>query len=134
MVKIIYWSILPGIAGFLAKRSQQCANLGVGIICGAAQAIGVKLYTQSSLDEALNLKSAAEICKDDLPVEIVPERDKIVEFMTEGGRESISKAKAAMKSAGIDQRCIEIFGIVCAKTQEFGALDIVKEACANLWI
>ena len=74
------------------------------------------------------------MCKDDLPVEAIPERDKIVEYMSEGGQDAIAKAKAAMKSTGVDERCIEIFGIVCAKAQEFGALDIIKEACANLWV
>jgi len=38
-----------------------------GIVCGAAQAIGVKIFTQDSVNEALNLKSAADACKDELP-------------------------------------------------------------------
>lgn len=39
MVKIVYWSLLPKIGNFLAKGSTRCVNLGVGIICGAAQAV-----------------------------------------------------------------------------------------------
>lgn len=40
MVKIVYWSLLPKIGSFLVKGSKQCLNVGAGIICGAAQAVG----------------------------------------------------------------------------------------------
>ena len=89
---------------------------------------------ENSTRQQESLKNAAEICKDELPIEAIPQHDKVAEFMTEGGQGAISKAKAVMKSAGVDEKCIEIFGIVCAKAQEFGVLDIVREACANLWV
>lgn len=52
--------------------------------------------------------------------------------MKEGGTTAVLKAKAVLKSSGVDKKCIEIFGLVCTKAQEFGALDIIKEACVNL--
>ena len=67
MVKIVYWSVLTKVGSFLAKGpklSRKCINLGVGIICGAAQAVVVEVFTKDSVNEALRLKSAADACKD----------------------------------------------------------------------
>ena len=75
MVKIIFWSLLPNIGSFLAKGSKQCINLGAGIICGAAQAVGVEVFTKDSVNEALGLKSAADACKNELPIELTTEHD-----------------------------------------------------------
>ena len=52
--------------------------------------------------------------------------------MEEAGKTAVSKEKAVIKSSGVDEKCIEIFGLVCTKAEEFGALDIIKKACANL--
>jgi len=54
--------------------------------------------------------------------------------MSEGGKDAVGKAKAVLKSANVDDKCIAIFGLVCSKAQELGAVDIIKEACANLWV
>jgi len=135
MVKIVYWSsLLPKIGSFLAKGSKQCINLGAGIICGAAQAVGVEIFTKDSVNEALNLKSAADACKDELPIKLTTEHDEVSEIMKKGGKNAVSKAKAVMESSGVDKKCIAIFGLICAKAEEYGALDIIKEACANLWV
>ena len=64
MVKIVYWSRLSKIGSFLTRGSKQCINLGAGIICGAAQAVVVEVFTKDSVNEALRLKSAADACKD----------------------------------------------------------------------
>ena len=132
MVKIVYWSILPQIRSLLGKTSQQCINLGAGFICGAAQVVGVEIFTKDSLNESLSLKTAAEACSDELPIKLTTEHDQVSEIMKDGGKTAVLKAKAVLKSSGVDQKCVEIFGLVCTKAQEFGALDIIKEACANL--
>lgn len=54
--------------------------------------------------------------------------------MSKGGQNAVVQAKAVLKSAGVDDKCVAIFGLVCSKAQEFNALDILKEACANLWV
>jgi large-conductance mechanosensitive channel len=64
MVKIVYWSLLPKIGNFLAKGSTRCVNLGVGIICGAAQAVSVEIFTKDSVNEVLDFKIAADSCRD----------------------------------------------------------------------
>jgi hypothetical protein len=107
MVKILYWSLFPTMGSFLAKNS---------------------------LNQALALKSAADACKDELPIQLTAEHDKVAQIMEKGGKTAVLKAKAVMKSTGVDEKCIEIFGLVCTKAEEFGALDIIKEACANLWV
>ena len=134
MVKIIYWSLLPKVGSFLVKGPKQCLDLGAGILCGAAQAIGVEIFTKNSVNEALALKSAADACKDELPIKLTTEHDEVSEIMKEGGKAAVSKAKTVMTSTGVDEKCIEIFGLVCTKAEQFGALDIIKEACANLWV
>lgn len=54
--------------------------------------------------------------------------------MSEGGKTVVSKAKAVMEGSDVDQKCIAMSGLVYSKAQEFGALDIIKDACANLWL
>ena len=115
MVKIVFWTVLPHVGSFLAKGSKQCINLGVGIICGVAQAVGVEVFTKDSLNEALALKSAADVCKEELPIKLTTEHDEVSEIMKEGGKTAVSKAKAVMKSSGVDEKCIEIFGLVSTK-------------------
>ena len=46
--------------------------------------------------------------------------------MKEGGKAAVSKSQAVMKSTGVNDKCIAIFGLVCTKAEEFGALDIIK--------
>lgn len=133
MVKIVYWSLLPKIGSFLAKGSKKCVNLGAGIICGAAQAAAI-LRFKDSVNEALNLKIAADSCRDELPIKLITEHDEVSEIMKEGGKNAVSKAKAIMESSGVDKKCIAIFSLVCTKAEQFGAVDIIKEACAYLWI
>jgi hypothetical protein len=134
MVKIIYWTLLPKIVRFFSKSSTKCLNIGAGFVCGAAQVVGVEIFTKDSVNEALSLKSAADACKDELPIKLTTEHDEVYEIMREGGTTAVLKAKAVMKSSGVDERCIEIFGLVCTKVQAFNALEIIKEACANLWV
>lgn len=134
MVRIIYWALLPKIVGFVSKSSAKCVNIGAGFFCGAAQAVGVEIYTKDSINQALNLKSAADACKDELPIDLTTEHDQVSEIMAEGGKTAVLKAKAIMRSSGINEKCIEIFSLVCGQAQASGALDIVKEACANLWV
>ena len=134
MVKIIYWTLLPKIVSLISKSSASCLNIGAGFVCGAAQAVGVEIFTKDSVNEALSLKSAADACKGELPIELTAEHDEVSEIMTEGGKNAVLKAKAIMKSSGVDERCIEIFGLVCTKAQTFDALEIIKEACVNLWV
>lgn len=83
MVKIVFWTnILPKLAGYITEAPKVCINLGVGIICGAAQAVGVEIFTKDSLNEALNLKSAANSCLDELPIKVTTEHDEVAEIMT----------------------------------------------------
>lgn len=132
---IIYWSsLLSKVGSFLGKGSKQCVNLGAGIFCGAAQAVGVEIFTKNSVNEALTFKSAADACKDQLPIKLTTKHDEVSDIMKEGGKSAVSKAKAVMESSGVDKKCIAIFGLVCTKAKEYGALDIIKEACANLWV
>lgn len=131
MVKIVYWSLLTKVGSFLTKGSKQCINLGAGILCGAAQAVGVEVFTRASVNEALGLKIAADACKDELPIKLTSEHNEVSEIMKEGGEAAVSKAQAVMKSSGVDEKCIAIFGLVCRKAEESGALDIIKQACAN---
>lgn len=126
MVKIVYWSLLPKIGSFLTRGSKQCINFGAGIFCGAAQAVGIEVFTKDSVNEAFNLKGAADACKDELPIKLTTEHDEVAEIMQKGGKTAVSKAKAVMKSSGVDEKCIAIFGLVCTKAEEFGALDIIK--------
>jgi hypothetical protein len=134
MIKIIYWTLLPKIVSLLSKGSNKCLNICAGFVCGAAQAAGVEIFTKDSVNEALSLKSAADACKGELPIQLTTEHGEVFEIMKEGGATAILKAKSVMKSSGVDEKCIEIFGLVCAKAQAFGALEIIKEACANLWV
>ena len=83
MVKIVYWSLLTKARSFLTKGSKQCINLGAGILCGAAQAGGVELFTKDSVNEALALKSAADACKDELPIKLTAEHDEVSEIIKE---------------------------------------------------
>jgi len=96
------------------------------------QAVGLEVFTKDSVNEALALKSAADACKDELPITITAEHDEVSEIMKEGGKAAVSKAQAVMKSTCVDETCIAIFGLFCTKAEQFGALDIIKEACANL--
>ena len=109
MVKIVYWSPLIKVGSFLVKGPKQCINLGAGILCGAAQAIGVEIFTKDSVNEALALTSAAEACKDELPIKLTTEYDEVSEIMKEGGKAAVSKAQAVMKSTCVDETCIAIF-------------------------
>ena len=53
MVKIVFWSnILPKIGSYITKVPTACINLGVGIFCGAAQAVGISIFTKDSVNEA----------------------------------------------------------------------------------
>jgi hypothetical protein len=72
------------MVSFLAKNLKQCLNIGAGVICGVAQAVGVEIFTKNSLNEALNLKSAADACKDELPIQLTAEHDKVAQIMEEG--------------------------------------------------
>jgi hypothetical protein len=108
--------------------------IGAGIVCGLAQALGAELFTQDSVNEALTLKSAADACIDELPIQLTTEHDQVAAIMKEGGKAAVAEAQAVMKSSGVDEKCIAIFGLVCSKAEQFGALDILKQACANLWV
>jgi hypothetical protein len=96
--------------------------------------MGVKVFTKDSINEALNFKSAADACRDELPIKVTTEYDEVAKIMAGGGKIAIAKAKAIMKATGIDEKCIQIFGLVCTKAQESNALEIIKEACASLWV
>jgi len=41
MVNIIYWSLLPKMGTFVSKRSQQCLNIGAGIVVGVCEFVGM---------------------------------------------------------------------------------------------
>ena len=73
------------------------------------QAIGLEVFTKDSVNEALALKSAADACKDELPITITAEHDEVSEIMKEGGKAAVSKAQAVMKSTCVDETCIAIF-------------------------
>ena len=130
MVNIIYWSLLPKIGTFVSKRSQQCLNIGADIVVGVCEFVGMELYTKAkaSLNEAMNLKGAAYSCSEKLPIKLTEGYEKVEKIMKTGGKDAISQAKAVMKENGVDKKCIEIFALVC----KINALEIVKEACANL--
>ena len=135
MVNLTYWlNPLPVLGKTLSSAPKVCINLGVGIVCGAVQALGLEVFTGNSVNEALDLKTAADLCQDELPVQLTSEYDQVASIMSEGGKGAVAKAKAVLKSSGVDDKCIAIFGLVCSKAQEVGALEIIKEACANLWV
>jgi hypothetical protein len=114
MVKCGFWLIpIRDIGKAIVSAPKVCINLGVGIVCGAAQAVGVEVFTKNSLNDAINLQQAASACRDELPVKLTSEHDQV---------------------AGVDEKCVAIFGLVCSKAQELNALDIIKEACYNLWV
>lgn len=94
----------------------------------------MEVFTKPSVDEALALKGAASACSDELPMELTIEHDQLAEIMNEGGKNAIAKARAVLKAGGVSDKCIEIFSLVCAKAQESSALNIIKDACANLWV
>lgn len=73
MTQIGYWSVLT----FIRRAPEKCVNLGVGIICGAAQAIGIEIFTKDSINEAIRMKSASDLCRDELPIELTAEHDEI---------------------------------------------------------
>lgn len=132
---IVYWSnLLPKIGSLLSKSSKQCINLGTGLVCGALQTCGIEVFTKDAINEALNLKTASDACRDELPIQLTSEHDQVSEIMKSGSKDSISRAKSIMESTGIDKKCIAIFAIVCTKAQDSGALDIIKDACTNLWV
>lgn len=133
MTQIHYWSMLP-IRTFVATRSKQCINLAAGLICGAAQVLGAEIFTKTQLDEALAVRTLADTCKDELPVKLTSEHDEIAELMNEGGLNAVSKAKGILKTAGVSDKCIEIFGFVCSKAQQSGVLQIIKDACHETWV
>ena len=137
MVYPTFWlNPLPKIGKSLLSAPKVCINLGVGIVCGAAQAIGIEIFTKDTLNEAINLKNAADACQNELPVELTLtcEHDQIASIMSEGGKDAVVKAKAILKLVDVDNKCIAIFGLVFTKAQQLGAADIIKEACANLWV
>jgi len=53
----IFW-----IVAFLAKRSQQCLNFSAGIIYDVTQTIVMEIYTKRTIDDAISLKGAADVC------------------------------------------------------------------------
>lgn len=92
----------------------------------------MEVFTKGAVNEGLALTTAADGCKDELPLKLRTEHEKVSEIMTQGGTTSVLKAKAVMEWSGVDKKCIAIFGLICSKAEEFGALDRVKEACINL--
>jgi len=135
MVKCVFWvNPFVSLGKAIIAAPKVCLNIGAGMFCGAVQAIGVEIFTKGSVNQALDLKQAAEACRDELPVKLTSEHDQIAEIMTEASKDSVVKAKAVLAGVGIDQKCIAIFGLVCSKAAQFNALDIIKEACANLWV
>jgi hypothetical protein len=54
--------------------------------------------------------------------------------MNIGGDNSVLKAKAVLESVGVDEKCVVIFGLICFKAESSDALNIIKQACMNLWI
>ena len=124
--------MLPKVADYIMKAPKTCINLSVGVFCGAAQAAGLEIFTKNSVNEALNMKGAADACLDELSIKLTSEHDEISKIMTAGGKNAIAKAKAIMKSSGVDEKCIQIFGLVYSKAEELGALETIKDACAFL--
>jgi hypothetical protein len=60
MVKCIFWtSIFVNLGKLVVAAPKSCANLGVGIICGAACCVGVQLFTGDALNDAAVLGQAA---------------------------------------------------------------------------
>ena len=55
---------LVSIGKAIISAPKVCLNIGAGVFCGAAQAIGVEIFTKKSLDEAINLRQAADACGD----------------------------------------------------------------------
>jgi hypothetical protein len=92
------------VKSFVAKNSKQCLNICAGIVCGFTQAVGIEIFTKNSLNEALSLKSASDACKDELPIQLATEHDKVAQIMEEGGKTAVLKAKAIMKSTGVNQK------------------------------
>lgn len=130
MVKSVFW--IGGLGKVLILTPALCLDVGIGVICGVAQGLKIGLYSKNSINEAINFQQAANACQDELPNEIL--HDQVHELMEEGGKDAVIKAKALLTSGGISKQCIEIFGLVCTKAEEFGALDLIKEACMNLWV
>ena len=124
MVKCVFL-VQPfvSIGKAILSAPRACLNIGAGVFCGAAQAIGVEIFTKKSLDEAINLHQAAQTCRDELPVRFTSDHDQIAEIMQEARKDSVVRAKAVLEAAGVDEKCVAIFGLVCSKAQEFNALD-----------
>jgi hypothetical protein len=80
------------------------------------------------------LKNLSDLCKDELPIALTYEHDQILEIMNIGGDNSVLKAKAVLESVGVDEKCVVIFGLICFKAESSDALNIIKQACMNLWI
>lgn len=135
MVKCVFWANPVGsVAKAILSTPRVVVNICAGMFCGAAQAVGVEIFTKNAANEAIELKQAADACRDELPVRLTSQHDQVAEIMQESGKDAVVKAKAVLETAGVDKKCISIFAIVCSKAQELNALNIIKEACANLWV